>query len=93
MHKTIYAVWLLPRQSLAFFIAVYQRTISPDHGPLRVFYPYGFCRHEPTCSEHGRRVILERGTIIGCCLLIQRLCSCHPWKKVTIEKLTAKSVL
>jgi hypothetical protein len=77
----------LPRNLIAGVITGYQRTLSPDHGPLRHLYTYGYCRHEPTCSVYGKKVILERGIIIGTPLFLKRLMSCHPWARVSEEKL------
>ena len=62
-------------------LRAYQATLSPDHGPLKGLHPYGFCRHEPTCSMYGIQVLDQRGLMIGLLLLIRRVLSCHPWKK------------
>jgi uncharacterized protein len=67
-------------------VTLYQHTLSPDHGPLKGLYPYGYCRHEPTCSEYAKKVLLERGAIIGTLLSAKRVLSCHPWKKISDEK-------
>jgi uncharacterized protein len=76
----------LPRNLIAGLITAYQRTLSPDHGPLRHLNPYGYCRHEPTCSEYGKKMILDRGVLIGIPLFLGRLLTCHPWAKVSDEK-------
>ncbi len=78
---------LLPRRLAILLIDVYQATLSPDHGPLKGLHPYGFCRHEPTCSEYGKRIIRERGLLIGGLLTLGRLLSCNPWTKPTPEKI------
>jgi len=80
-------IWHLPRKVISLLIGLYQRTLSPDHGPLKHLFPYGYCRHEPTCSEYGKRVLLKRGVFIGGVLLIARLLTCHPWKKPSEEKI------
>ena len=36
-------------------IVAYQHTLSFDHGPMKVLYPYGYCRFHPSCSEYCRR--------------------------------------
>jgi len=72
-------------------IDLYQATLSPDHGPLKDLHPNGFCRHEPTCSEYGKYVIQDRGVIIGATMTAKRLLSCHPWKKVSYNKIQAIS--
>ena len=76
----------LPRKLLVTLISVYQATLSPDHGALRTLFPYGYCRHEPTCSAFGKQVILERGVVRGMLLLLRRLLSCHPWARVNDAK-------
>lgn len=68
-------------------IEFYQATLSPDHGPLRHLHPYGFCRHEPTCSDYGKQIIQKRGVIIGCFLICKRILSCNPWKKIDDQKI------
>lgn len=87
MEKMAIRLFELPKYSLIALITLYQRTLSPDHGPLRHLHPYGFCIHEPTCSEYGKLMIRERGAIVGSFLLIKRLSTCHPWSKPSLEKI------
>lgn len=87
MKHQLRSLWHLPRNLLAGAIALYQYTLSPDHGPLRHMHPYGFCRHEPTCSMYGKHVILQRGVIIGLLLATRRVLSCHPWRELDEEKI------
>ena len=96
MRKIAVSLWLVPRQMLMFLIDVYQRTLSPDHGFIKAFYPYGFCRHEPTCSAYGKIVLEKEGFMKGSILIVKRLLSCHPWKepsKERLEKIALKNVL
>ena len=88
-HNVLRAIALLPRRIIVAVIHAYQRTLSPDHGPLKALHPYGFCRHEPTCSTYAAHVISERGAIIGMVLTARRLLTCNPWAKVSEEKLSA----
>ena len=76
---------------IAHVIAFYQATLSPDHGPLRHLWKFGYCRHEPTCSEYGKRAIAERGVIVGGFLTVKRLLSCHPWRKPASERIMRTS--
>ena len=69
-------------------IEAYQKTLSPDHGPLKDLYPYGFCRHEPSCSQYGKQVLRERGLVIGGLLIFARVLNCHPWKKPDDARIT-----
>jgi len=77
----------LPRETICKLIDLYQCTLSPDHGPLRHLYTYGYCRHEPTCSEYGKKVIMKQGAIIGSLLLIKRILSCNPFAKPSEKKI------
>jgi uncharacterized protein len=74
-------LWLLPRSAMILLVRAYQTTLSPDHGPLRHSHPYGFCRHEPTCSMYAIQVLRERGLLIGSMLAIARVLTCNPWVK------------
>jgi len=46
-------------------IKIYQKTLSFDHGPLKHYYPHGFCRFYPSCSEYGIQAIEKYGPIRG----------------------------
>jgi len=62
-------------------IKFYQKTLSFDHGPLKIFYPHGFCRFNPTCSEYGLEAIKKYGIIKGGIKTIWRILRCNPWNK------------
>jgi uncharacterized protein len=70
-----------PKQFVLFSIRLYQRTLSLDHGFLKVFRPYGHCRFHPTCSEYGYQSIEKYGLIKGGWLTVGRVLRCHPWNK------------
>jgi len=72
--KTISRILALPLLAL---ILIYQRTISPDHGFVKVLYPHGFCKFHPSCSEYTR-IVLKRDGIIGLLKIIQRIINCRP---------------
>lgn len=59
------------------FIVLYQKTFSPDHGFMKVFYPYGYCKFHPTCSEYARQVLAKDG-IAGCYKIAKRIIKCRP---------------
>lgn len=63
----------------------YQKTLSPDHGPLRHRHPYGYCRYYPSCSEYARQSILNQGVIRGSGLAVARIIRCNPWAKPAID--------
>lgn len=70
-----------PRFFLAKLIEYYQKTLSFDHGPLKVYYPHGFCRFSPSCSEYGKQAILKYGVLKGGLKASWRILRCNPWNK------------
>jgi putative membrane protein insertion efficiency factor len=62
-------------------IKIYQKTLSFDHGPLKILYPHGFCRFNPTCSEYGVQAIEKYGIIKGGLKTMWRILRCNPWNK------------
>ncbi|MBI1813167.1 membrane protein insertion efficiency factor YidD [Candidatus Peregrinibacteria bacterium] len=79
VRKILPALWRLPRNGLIACITLYQQTLSPDHGR--------FCRHEPTCSEYAKVVLSERGVVLGMPMMLLRLLSCHPWRRIDEAKI------
>lgn len=79
VRQLLHSLWHLPRTFAIALVGLYQATLSPDHGPLRHLHPFGYCRHEPTCSEYGKQVLRERGLIIGTALIARRIFTCNPW--------------
>lgn len=69
------------KQFVIFLIKFYQKTLSFDHGFLSVFYPHGFCRYKPTCSEYAIDAIEKHGVIKGCLMAFWRILRCNPWSK------------
>ncbi|HTM68756.1 MAG TPA: membrane protein insertion efficiency factor YidD [Candidatus Binatia bacterium] len=66
-------------------IRVYQRLFSPDHGPLRVLYPQGYCRFHPSCSEYGYQAVERFGIIRGLPMAAWRVFRCTPWSKGGVD--------
>lgn len=62
-----------------FFIRLYQKILSPDHSFLKNFFPNGYCRFHPTCSNYAIMSLRKHGLIKGSFLMIKRLLRCHPW--------------
>ncbi len=71
----------LPSKLVVLVIKIYQKTISLDHGILKIFYPHGFCRFNPTCSEYGVQAITKYGIIKGGLMTSWRVLRCNPWNK------------
>ncbi len=69
------------RKAALFMIRVYQKTLSPDHGPLSRKYPHGFCRFHPSCSEYSYQAIKKYGIIKGVGKGFWRIARCNPWSK------------
>ncbi|MFA5024408.1 MAG: membrane protein insertion efficiency factor YidD [Patescibacteria group bacterium] len=74
-------IWYFPRRLAVALIRIYQKTISFDHGLMKVFYPHGFCRFTPTCSEYGAQAIEKYGIIKGGLMTGWRVLRCNPWSK------------
>jgi putative membrane protein insertion efficiency factor len=62
-------------------IRFYQKTLSFDHGMLKVFAPYGRCRFQPTCSDYAVAAIEKYGLIKGVFKACWRILRCNPWNK------------
>ncbi|MFA5010142.1 MAG: membrane protein insertion efficiency factor YidD [Patescibacteria group bacterium] len=79
------------KQLLINLIALYQKTLSPDHGWISVRNLGGYCRFQPTCSEYAKQSIEEYGVIKGSFLAIARISRCHPWAPVGLDPVPDKS--
>lgn len=66
-------------------ITTYQKTLSPDHGPRKLLYPYGYCRHYPTCSEYSKLAIQKHGSIKGVGISLLRIVKCNPLSKPSVD--------
>lgn len=72
---------MTPSWAAISVIRVYQKTLSFDHGLLKVFKPYGFCRFQPTCSEYAVNAIEKYGFLKGGFKAMWRVLRCNPWNK------------
>lgn len=79
-------IWRLPRHGVLFLIRLYQKTLSFDHGLMKFFYPDGFCRFYPTCSEYGHGAIKKHGLVKGSRLTVWRIIRCNPFNKGGIDE-------
>jgi putative membrane protein insertion efficiency factor len=74
------------RDPILWLIRIYQKTISPDHGPIfKRLYPGGYCRFTPTCSEYGYESIKKYGLIRGVPKSVWRIFRCNPWNKGGVD--------
>jgi len=69
------------RRILIKIIELYQRTLSPDSGWFKSFYPGGYCKYTPHCSEYCKQVVVKHGAIKGSVLGIWRIMRCNPWSQ------------
>jgi putative membrane protein insertion efficiency factor len=60
-------------------IRLYQKTFSPDHSFFKKFFPYGYCRFCPTCSEYAYQAIDKYGIFRGGMKGFLRILRCNPW--------------
>jgi uncharacterized protein len=76
-----------------FLIRLYQHTLSFDHGPMKRFFPYGYCQFQPTCSEYTYRAIEKYGLLKGTILGGWRILRCNPWAKGGSDPVPSKFTL
>jgi putative membrane protein insertion efficiency factor len=63
------------------FIELYQKTLSPDHGLMKKFFPGGYCKFTPTCSDYTKEAILKYGIFKGVLKGTKRILRCNPCSK------------
>ncbi|MFA5107506.1 MAG: membrane protein insertion efficiency factor YidD [Patescibacteria group bacterium] len=73
------------KKSVLKGIFVYQKTLSPDHGPLSHLHPYGYCRFSPTCSDYAYQSIEKYGIFRGAFKGFVRILKCNPFSKGGID--------
>lgn len=81
MTKFLRIIRYWPRLIVVWLIKIYQKTLSFDHGPLKVLRPHGSCRFYPTCSQYGVEAISKYGIFKGGALTTYRVMRCNPWNK------------
>jgi uncharacterized protein len=67
-------------------IKLYQNTLSPDHSWLKAFYPNGYCRFYPSCSEYGHKSISNDGLAKGSLKTAWRILRCNPFNKGGVDR-------
>ena len=70
-----------PRYIAVYIIKAYQKTLSFDHGFLRIFRPFGYCRFRPTCSEYAVEALIKFGLFKGGAKAVWRVMRCNPWNE------------
>jgi len=85
VKRFLVKAWHLPRNIGCLLIRGYQKTFSPDHGVYRIFFPHGFCRYTPSCSEYTYLAIKKYGLIWGSIKGLWRILRCNPCSKGGID--------
>jgi putative membrane protein insertion efficiency factor len=67
------------RRFFLLLIRAYQKTLSPDHGMTRFWFPHGYCRFHPSCSQYGHDAIARYGVVRGGIKAAYRIVRCNPW--------------
>jgi uncharacterized protein len=75
----------LPQYLTILFIEIYQHTLSPDHSWLKARFPYGYCRHYPSCSQYAKEGVAKYGFIKGVWMGAKRVTRCNPWSEPSID--------
>lgn len=75
-----------PTNVLIYSIGVYQKTLSPDHGWLKKYYPAGYCKFTPSCSEYAKQAVERHGALRGSWLGLRRLGRCNPWNRGGVDE-------
>jgi len=66
------------RYILLFFIRIYQKTLSYDHGLLGKMFPnVRYCKFVPTCSEYAYDAVKKYGSIKGSFMAAKRVARCN----------------
>jgi putative membrane protein insertion efficiency factor len=78
------------KQVILKLIRLYQKTISFDHGPLKKFFPVGYCKFSPTCSMYMYTAINRFGVIKGGWLGIKRIVRCNPYSRGGLDQVPVK---
>lgn len=68
-----------PRYLAVKLLKIYQKTLSFDYGLFKFFYPNGFCRFRPTCSDYAIKAIEKHGFFKGGLKAVWRILRCNPF--------------
>ena len=77
-------------QILISIINFYQKTLSPDHGWLKVIYPNGYCQYYPSCSQYAKDSIAHKG-LSGIFPATLRVLKCNPWARGGIDEVSKQN--
>ena len=60
-------------------IKLYQKTLSFDHGLLKVFFRCGYFKYHPTCSNYAYQAVEKYGIIKGGLMALWRVLRGNPF--------------
>ena len=67
------------KKIILFFIRIYQKTLSYDHGYMGQLFPNNRpCKFTPSCSEYSYQAIDKYGVIKGSGMAMKRIARCTP---------------
>lgn len=69
------------KRILVILISFYQKTLSPDTGWPSRFYPGGYCKFTPHCSQYCLESVEKHGAVKGSAKGLWRIARCNPWSK------------
>ncbi|PIP51510.1 membrane protein insertion efficiency factor YidD [Candidatus Berkelbacteria bacterium CG_4_10_14_0_8_um_filter_35_9_33_8] len=69
------------RKIILKFIGFYQKTLSPDKGYFKKYFPAGYCPFTPHCSDYCYQAVEKYGSLKGLAKCAGRVVRCHPWTK------------
>lgn len=70
-----------PREMVIFLIKIYQKFLSPDYGIFKAYFPFGYCRFTPSCSQYAIKTLEKHGLFIGGIKAAWRIVRCNPFNK------------
>jgi hypothetical protein len=73
------------KKFIIFLIELYQKTLSPDHGWLKIYHPAGYCKFYPSCSEYMKQSVEKKGILVGLAKGFYRILRCNPWSKGGVD--------
>ncbi len=79
-----------PKYFVINLIKIYQKTLSLDHGLFKSYFPHGYCRFYPTCSEYSIQALEKYGLTKGGLKSIWRILRCNPWNKGGYDPINKK---
>ena len=79
MKIVLFFIWRIPANISVLILRIYQKTLSPDHGPLKHVLPSPYCKYLPTCSIYTIEALKKYGFLKGWRKGIWRVVRCNPW--------------